>query len=35
MSGHDELDADSVRAIFNERPTLEERLNTFSLVRIS
>jgi len=26
MSNHDELDADSVRAIFNERPALEERL---------
>jgi len=26
MSGHDELDADSVRAVFNERPALEECL---------
>jgi len=26
MSGHDELDADHVRAVFNERPALEERL---------
>mmetsp|Transcript_57492 Transcript_57492/g.84337 ORF Transcript_57492/g.84337 Transcript_57492/m.84337 type:complete len:121 (+) Transcript_57492:76-438(+) len=29
MSEHDELDADSVRAIFNERPALEERLIHF------
>jgi len=29
MSDKDELDADSVRAIFEERPALEERLTHF------